>query len=593
MIEARFDDLTRNGTSFRLVEPVGVFEATRADEVAGVLDAAEGAVSRGLWVAGFVAYEAAPGFDPALQVRERAAGDPFGRLPLAWFAMFERREETALPEPQSDPEPTRPGSWRPSVGRNDYDRAIAAIHERIAAGDTYQVNHTLRLRSQVQGDDRGLYRDLCFAQRGAYAGYLNLGRYRVLSASPELFFHRDGDILTTRPMKGTAPRGRWPEEDEAIADALRGSVKDRAENAMIVDLLRNDLGRVARPGSVAWSDVFDLERYETVWQLTSTVSAEVRPGVGLTDAFRGLFPCGSVTGAPKVETMQIIAQLEDSPRGVYCGAVGYLAPEGSGAPAARFNVAIRTVVVDAETGAAEYGVGGGITWDSRAGTEYEEVVAKAKVLTARRPRFDLAETIRFDPRQGGFVHLDLHIARLSGSAGYFGFAFDERMVREALSRATADLGDRPARVRVSLDRKGIPTVGIGPLPPASAPVRVALDVDAPVDPADPMLFHKTTLRRRYEEASARHPDADEVLMTNIRGELTESTIANVAVLRDGTWLTPPLDCGLLPGVGREVALAEGDLREEVIRVEDLDTVEALELVSAVRGRRRVELMQPG
>ena len=426
MIEARFDDLTRDGTSFRLVEPVGVFEATRADEVAGVLDAAEGAVSRGLWVAGFVAYEAAPGFDPALQVRERAAGDPFGRLPLAWFAMFERREETALPEPQSDPEPTQPGSWRPSVGRNDYDRAIAAIHERIAAGDTYQVNHTLRLRSQVQGDDRGLYRDLCFAQRGAYAGYLNLGRYRVLSASPELFFHRDGDILTTRPMKGTAPRGRWPEEDEAIADALRGSVKDRAENAMIVDLLRNDLGRVARPGSVAWSDVFDLERYETVWQLTSTVSAEVRPGVGLTDAFRGLFPCGSVTGAPKVETMQIIAQLEDSPRGVYCGAVGYLAPEGSGAPAARFNVAIRTVVVDAETGAAEYGVGGGITWDSRAGTEYEEVVAKAKVLTARRPRFDLVETIRFDPRQGGFVHLDLHIARLSGSAGYFGFAFDER-----------------------------------------------------------------------------------------------------------------------------------------------------------------------
>ena len=290
MLEARFDDLTDGGTSFRLVEPVGVFEATRPDEVAGVLDAAEGAAARGLWVAGFVAYEAAPGLDPALQVRTRDADDPFARLPLAWFAMFERHEDTVLPEPQGDPEPTHPQAWRPSVDRDAYDEAIASIHEQIAAGDTYQVNHTLRLRSQVQGDDRGLYRDLCYAQRGAYAGYLNLGRYRVLSASPELFFRRDGDTLTTRPMKGTAPRGRWPAEDAAIADALRGSVKDRAENAMIVDLLRNDMGRVAKPGSVTWSDVFDLERYETVWQLTSTVSAHARADAGLADLFRGLFP---------------------------------------------------------------------------------------------------------------------------------------------------------------------------------------------------------------------------------------------------------------------------------------------------------------
>jgi para-aminobenzoate synthetase/4-amino-4-deoxychorismate lyase len=249
VIEARFDDLTGAGPSFRLVEPVGVLEATRPDEVPGVLEAAEGAARRGLWVGGFVAYEAAPGLDPALQVRHRSASDPFERLPLAWFAMFERREETVLPEPRSDASAGDPGAWRPSTDRGRYDGAIASIRERIEAGDTYQVNHTLRLRSSVQGDDRGLYRDLCFAQRGAYAGYLNLGRYRVLSASPELFFQRVDDTVTTRPMKGTAPRGRWPAEDAAIADALRGSVKDRAENAMIVDLLRNDMGRVARSGS--------------------------------------------------------------------------------------------------------------------------------------------------------------------------------------------------------------------------------------------------------------------------------------------------------------------------------------------------------
>jgi para-aminobenzoate synthetase / 4-amino-4-deoxychorismate lyase len=589
VIEARFDDLTGDEVSFRLVEPVGLFEATRPEEVAGVLDAAEGAVSRGLWVAGFVAYEAAPGLDPALQVRPREADDPFARLPLAWFAMFERREDTVLPEPQGDPESTHPGAWRPSVDRGAYDRAIASIHERIAAGDTYQVNHTLRLRSQVQGDDRGLYRDLCFAQRGAYAGYLNLGRYRVLSASPELFFRRDGDSLITRPMKGTAPRGRWPDEDDAIADALRGSVKDRAENAMIVDLLRNDMGRVARPGTVTWSDVFDLERYETVWQLTSTVSAQARPDVGLADVFRGLFPCGSVTGAPKVQTMRIIAELEDSPRGVYCGAVGYLAPEGSGFPRARFNVPIRTVVVDAETGTAEYGVGGGITWDSRAGNEYDEVVAKAKVLTARRPRFDLVETMRSEP-ETGLLHLNLHMSRLAGSAGYFGFEFDERALRETLARTVAELGQRPARVRVSLDRRGKATVATGPLPPEAERLRVALDVAEPVDPSDPMLFHKTTLRRRYEEASARHPDADDVLLTNVRGEITESTISNVAMRLNGTWLTPPLDCGLLPGVGRTATIAEGWMREGVIRVDDLARAEAMVLISDVRGRRAIELV---
>jgi para-aminobenzoate synthetase / 4-amino-4-deoxychorismate lyase len=588
VIEARFDDLTGRSASFRLSGPVGVMEATRADEVAGTIAAAASAAARGMWVAGYVAYEAAPGLDPTLAVQARGPDDPLAALPLAWFAMFERREDTALPEPQRDPEPSADGSWRPSVDRAGFDRSIATIRERIAAGDTYQVNHTLRLRSTVGGDERGLYRDLCYAQRGAYAAYLNLGRFRVLSASPELFFELSDRQLVTRPMKGTAPRGRWPSEDETIAARLRGSVKDRAENAMIVDLLRNDIGRVAEPGSVAWSDVFDLERFETVWQLTSTVSATVAAGTGLLEVFRALFPSGSVTGAPKVRTMEVIAQLEDSPRGVYCGAVGYLAPGQGEMPEARFNVPIRTVTVDAETGSAEYGVGGGVTWDSSAAGEYDEVLAKARLLTARRPRFELYETLRYDP-SSGFLHLDRHLARLRASATYFGFAFDEAAVRGALATEAARFPDAQARIRVTADRRGRVETGGVPLPPGPDVVRVAVDAADPVDPADPMLFHKSSLRRRYEEARARHPQADDVLLTNVRGEVTESTIANVAARVAGTWLTPPLDAGLLPGVGREVAIEEGALREGTVTIETLRGAEDVALVSDVRGWRRVEL----
>lgn len=586
MIDARFDDLTGGSPSFRLVDPVGVLEATRLEDVAPTIAAAEGGAARGLWVAGFVAYEAAPGLDPALVVRPRPADDPFARLPLAWFAMFERREETVLPSPRDD-EPADAEAWRPSIDRGRYDAAIAAIREHIAAGDTYQVNHTLRLRSTIRGDERGLYRDLCFAQRGAHAAYLNTGRYRVLSASPELFFRVDGDRLTTRPMKGTAPRGRWLAEDEAIRSALASSVKDRAENAMIVDLLRNDLGRISLTGSVGWSKVFEPERYETVWQLTSTVSSTLEPGAGLADIFRALFPCGSVTGAPKVRTMQLIAELEDSPRGVYCGAVGYLAPASASPPPASFNVAIRTVVVDAETGIAEYGVGGGITYDSSAEGEFDETVAKARVLTARRPPFQLLETMRRDPGEP-IRRLEHHAERLRDSAAYFGFAFDEAEIRRALDAAGAAI-DGPVRIRLLLARGGKVDISVTSLDRgALGPVRLALD-DHPVDPSDVFLFHKTTMRRRYDEARARHPDADDALLVNRAGEITETPVANVAVERGGIWWTPPIEAGLLPGTERAALLADGTIVERPITVDEARDADAIAVFSSVRGWRRASL----
>jgi para-aminobenzoate synthetase/4-amino-4-deoxychorismate lyase len=585
MLEARFDDLTGAAPSFRLVEPVGVLEATRAGEVVPVLDAAEAAAGRGLWVAGFVSYEGAAGLDPALVVRDRDPEDAFAELPLAWFAMFERAEETTLPLPRDEGLPAvAENTWMPTTSRERYGSSVGRIRELIAAGETYQVNHTMRLRSRVEGDPRGLYRDLCYAQRGAYSAYLDLGRYRVLSASPELFFElRDGAIVT-RPMKGTAARGRWPAEDRAVAERLLASAKDRAENAMIVDLLRNDLGRISRTGSVTWADVFQVERYETVWHLTTTVSAVLEAGVGLSDVFRALFPSGSITGAPKVRTMEIIRELEDSPRGISFGAVGYLAPAGSGGPDARFNVAIRTVTVDSASTTAEYGVGGGITWDSDAEDEYEETVAKARVLTFRRPDFELLETMRLDPADG-VLHLDRHLERLAASADSFGFRCDQTEVREAVEKTVASAPSVVCRVRLALRKDG--TVRVVTTPLASEPdvIRVAID-DEPQDPRDVFLFHKTSLRERYERARRRHPDADDVVLVNDRGEVTESTIANVAVRVDGRWRTPPLDAGLLPGIGREVALEEGRLVEGSVTIDEARAAEEIALISDTRGWRR-------
>jgi para-aminobenzoate synthetase/4-amino-4-deoxychorismate lyase len=389
-------------------------------------------------------------------------------------------------------------------------------------------------------------------------------------------------------MKGTIARGRWLSEDEEAAERLVTSDKDRAENAMIVDLVRNDLGRVSAPGSVRVSRMFDAERYETVWQLTSTVEADLRPGTSLADVFRALFPSGSVTGAPKVRTMQIIRELEDSPRGVYCGAIGYLAPAGSGEPNANFSVAIRSVVLDTSTGAAEYGVGGGITFDSSAAGEYEEVLAKARVLTAARPDFDLFETIRHDPGEGP-RHFAEHLERLGSSARYFGFRFEPETAAAAIKRAAADRGDAFA-IRLTLSRDGSVTTDVRELPPApDRPLRLALD-DESVDPDDIWLYHKTTRRQPYDRRKEKRPYVDDVVLVNARGEVTESTIANLAVRLEGRWVTPPLDAGLLPGTYRSVLLREGTMTERTIRVSELVGAEEVALVSSVRGWRPAEIV---
>lgn len=550
----------------------------------------EHAAAGGLWAVGFVAYEAAPAFDGDLVVRQSDQSH-HPELPLLWFGLWERR---ILNRGEAAPGGGYELSdWRPTVSKPEFATAIGAVRDRIILGDTYQVNYTIRLRAGFAGDPVTLYRDLVAAQSGGYGAYLDTGRYQIVSASPELFFDRlraarGLDRIVTRPMKGTAPRGRWHAEDEERLRALRESKKDAAENLIIVDLLRNDLGRIARFGSVRVDELLVAERYDTVWQLTSTISADIEGSMPLTEVFGGLFPCGSITGAPKVKTMEIIAATETSPRGVYTGAIGYVAPAGVPGPRASFSVGIRTVVLDSATGEAEYGVGGGVTYDSTAAGEYEETRVKAAVLRHGAADFSLLETIRWDP-VSGWAWLDLHLERLEESADYFGIRFQRERVLEHLDGAIR-AASAPLRIRLVVDRSGAPDLSVAPLPgPTSIPVRVAVDFE-PVDTSSPFRFHKTTRRDIFDERRARHPGVDDVLVVNERGLITESTIANVAARLEGRWVTPPIADGCLPGVYRRVLLEAGRIAERSLSPADLEAAEHLALLNSVRLWREARLV---
>ena len=579
--QARLDDLRpdrRRSAAF--TDQVGEIVATDPAHVRTALDQVEAAARRGLWAVGYVAYEAAPAFDSNLEVLPR--GEFHSGLPLVWFGLFARR--LLNPEPRVERGEYQLSGWEWIDDRDHFVGDVATIRDHIVAGDTYQVNYTTRLRARFSGDPVSLYEDLSAAQSGGYGTYLDTGRFQVVSASPELFFDRyptgrGTDRLITRPMKGTVARGRWEAEDVSQRQWLAGSLKNRAENLIVVDLLRNDLGRIADFGTVRADDLFTIERYDTVWQMTSTISAEVGSDVPLRDVFGGLFPCGSITGAPKVRTMEIIADLESEPRGVYTGAIGFVSPPDAPGPRASFSVGIRTVVIDGASGEAEYGVGGGITFDSDPGGEYEEAALKAQVLSYGRSDFELLETMRWNPFSGWYW-LDQHLDRLERSAGYFGIPIDRQGLRERLDRAVG--GENDLRVRLTVDRLGRIKATVD-LMISDDPRSVAVAIDhEPVDIASPFLFHKTTRRDVYEERRMRHPHADDVLLTNEAGELTESTIANLAVKLDGHWVTPPISSGCLPGVYRQALLDEGRLIERPILLPELERCEGIALINSVR-----------
>lgn len=585
---SRFDQESYRSFLFR--RPLEVMRVERVAELPKLFERVEQGLARGYHVAGYLGYECGYHFEPAAGPAEQGgAGEP-----LAWLGVYEapfifdHREGNFLgPEP---PAPRASGATeftisepRLDISHEHYCAAIERIREYIAAGDVYQLNFTTDVRFGFAGSFVGLYRQLRDQQRVGWAALMNLGDTQVLSLSPELFLRRQGGSIVTRPMKGTAARGRFPEEDRRVARWLHDDPKNRSENVMIVDLLRSDLGRVARVGSVEVQELFTVERYETLWQMTSTIGAELAPGIRYRDVFRALFPCGSVTGAPKVRAMQLIRELEGRPRGVYCGAIGHFSPGGEAA----FNVAIRTVVLRGAEG--RMGVGGGVVWDSVPQQEYEECLLKAEFLARREEPFALIETLRWE---GGYALLELHLERLEESAGHFGFAFEGEDVRRALEEHGRSLGSGPWKVRLRLDAEGALNIESAPLEacPPSGRARLAT---RPTDSRDRFLFHKTTRREIYQDELARAHEngCDEVIFVNERGEVTEGAISNVFAEIGGRLCTPPVECGLLPGVYRRHVL-ENDARaeERVLRVEDLRRAEAIYICNAVRGMRRVRLV---
>lgn len=530
--------------------PTAEMTAKHIDEVVPVLEFAERESTAGSYVAVMLSYEAAPAFDSVFAVHEPSD------FPLAWAAAFPGTSDA------KDPGGTiSSNSWTPRVARGEYDNAVTRIRELIAAGDTYQVNYSFPVTSNFDGDHFAWYRSLCLAQGAEYSAYIELGRYKVLCLSPELFFKREGDHVVTKPMKGTARRGRWLAEDREMAEWLKYSVKDRAENVMIVDLLRNDLGKVSVPGSVHVSSLFDIERFETVWQMTSTVESTLRNGTTLPELMQALFPCGSITGAPKIRTMQIIRELERFPRGAYTGAIGLLKPGGD----CVFNVAIRTVVIDTETNQATFGVGGGVTIDSTAEREYEECLVKSRFLHATPVEFQLFESILLE--NGEYFLLPEHLERLQQSADYFGFKCPIDQIDDVLSKPVAGA----FKVKLTLWKDGRIETQMIRMEEIDEIKGVSL-VKEPVDSSDRFLFHKTTRRR----------GGDNEIFWNERGEVTESSIANLVVPIDGELFTPPIKCGLLPGVFRNHLLAEGKIKERIITIEEFQNANEFFLINSIR-----------
>jgi para-aminobenzoate synthetase/4-amino-4-deoxychorismate lyase len=598
-------------------------------QVPALLDQAQAHAQAGHWCVGWVAYEAAPGLNPDLPTKASAPGAVY-----AVWAVFDHAHAgwpAPQPSPSSADDTWHMGPWSAAWTDEQARARILAIHELIRAGEVYQINLTERLQAPWTAGDpaqapgltpptpalHACFRALHRSQPDGYALFLD-GRAAtrqpgvVMSVSPELFIDWQGDTLTTLPMKGTAPRHWDAAQDQAQAAHLKTSEKERAENLMIVDLLRNDLSRVAQTGSVRVPSLFDVQALPTVWQMTSTVTAQARPGLRLSELMAAIFPCGSVTGAPKRQAMHHIARLEAAPRGVYCGAAGVMRPGGH----TTFNVPIRTVSVHTPPPLAPWradcGIGSGITLDAQADAELAEWRHKRAFLTRAQAPFQLLESLRLE--QGQLQRLDAHLQRMKRAALYFGYSREtdwptvdvtlRHTLQQSVDAALATTPPQPTapgtpsapvprpvgavyKVRLLLDSTGGPTVDIQPLPTPPEVIRVHWP-DAAMPPADAFIRHKTTQRAVYD---AFKPPAGcfDTLLRNAQGELTEFTIGNLAVQLDGRWLTPPLSAGLLPGVMRGTLLAQGQLSEATLRPADLHRAQAIALINSVRGWLPVDL----
>ena len=591
---SRFDP--SNKRSFLFIDALRTITAAKLEEIPRLFEQIEEALADGLYVAGYMSYEAG-------YCWERFAGVnlSLGGLPLAWFGVYRNpfvyNHQTGSFEGTPEPPwleslPATPREGTPAafadhvefgLEAEDYRAKIERIKEYIAAGDTYQVNFTSQASVSAKCSAALAFRTLLRQQHVSYAAFLNVDGDYILSLSPELFFRTEQGKIITRPMKGTMPRGLDAAEDARQEIRLRSDEKNRSEHVMIVDLLRNDLGRICTMESVQVEDMFSVERYETLLQMTSTICGTLRPRTGYADIFKSMFPCGSVTGAPKIRTMEIIRELEEGPRGIYTGAIGFMSPDGCSA----FNVAIRTIVL--QENKASMGVGGGIVADSIPADEYDECLLKTAFLTRSLPGFQLLETMLWD---GEFRLLSEHLDRMEASASYFDFAFDRASLACRLAKEASLFrpGDR-YRLRMLLNSAGEVTIAAKPDIPDRSTGRIRLSPERTWS-GDVFLRHKTTHRSFYDRqyAEAREAGFDEVILMNERGEITEGAISNIFIRKAGRWVTPHVASGLLPGVFRRHLLeTEPSAQEELLTIEDLQSADAVFICNSVRGLRQVEV----
>ncbi len=575
------NSLERDGLRLLYEAPHEIVVAREPREVAPALKRLEAVLADGKHAAGFFAYELGLLLEPRLAHRlpkTRA-------VPLLWFAIVD--EPQKLSERQVlDWLEARAGGHQPprmtcvSLDEPAYLERFHTVKEMIASGDIYQLNLTFKARFEIEGPAEAHYLDLRKKQRVAYGALIATDDFTVLSASPELFVRITDGVIETRPMKGTAARSATLEADAEAKRTLASDIKQRAENLMIVDLMRNDIGRISEIGSVEVTDLFSVETYRTLHQLTSGVRAKLKPGIGLREWLPAIFSPGSVTGAPKVRAMELISDLETEPRGVYCGGIGWLAPNGD----ACFNVAIRTATIWPD-GKAEMGIGSGVVWDSAGSSEYAECLLKMKFLTDPAIPLALFETMLYDG-ESGITLKQRHLDRLKASAAYFGMACDARKVSRAFAAIKKTYGATRQRVRLVLGEDGGVTVTATPLPPADPGARMRFVISGSrVNPADPLLYHKTTRRTLYDGEHARavgEHGADEVVYLNTRGELAEGSRTNIFIERDGVLLTPALSAGLLPGTLRAELLESGRAREAILTLADLESGRVF-LGNSVRG----------
>ena len=557
-------DFRALGERYTFIQPIKELKTRDLSEVANLLAQVESYQEQGYYVVGYVSYEAAPAFEEKLAVHTAPLLGEY----LLYFTVHDSVETS--PIPLTYEEVDLPSNWQEVTSAEDYEKAIAQIHHHLRQGDTYQVNYTVQLKQNLSTNPFAIYNRMVVEQEAGYNAYVEHDEMAVISMSPELFFEQNDRELTTRPMKGTTQRGVTDDEDLKEAAWLEQDPKNRSENMMIVDLLRNDMNRISEVGSEHVERLCQVEQYSTVWQMTSTIKSQLREDVDLVVIFRSLFPCGSITGAPKIATMEIIKDLEPQPRGVYCGTIGILLPNGRRI----FNVAIRTIQL--HQGKAIYGVGGGITWDSTWESEYREVHQKAAVLYRKQARFQLISTGKISQKQ--LLFEDQHLERLTKASRYFAYPFDPEDLRQRIEEeCQACDSHQDYRLRITLNKSGeleLSRQVLTPLSPGFCQAKLCLQE---TDLNQAFTYFKTTYRPHLSIGE------QEKIYHNKSEELLETSIGNLVLKIAGKFYTPPIRLGILPGIYRQHLLETGQVEEKVLTLADLNQAETIYGCNAVRG----------